>query len=213
MSTDRGGHDLWLVIGMWTFVLVLALMMIAFASRSRQSRLSAWMIWLAGFALFGLIIGVFARHPDHAARTSHSSHSSVTSTITVTASAPVALPRRVVAHDKAAPEGPYVGTVLNIHDGDTLTLEDQLGFEITHTFKCRVRTMTQGINARELSTAQGKADLAYALTRIHVGDHLINYDFGDDKYGGRRDCDLREADGTDFGDDMLNSGHAVPYNP
>jgi endonuclease YncB( thermonuclease family) len=103
--------------------------------------------------------------------------------------------------------------VLNIHDGDTITLEDQLGFETTHTFKCRVRTMTQGINARELNTPQGKDDLAYALTRIHVGDHVINYDFGDDKYGGRRDCDLREANGTDFGDDMLNSGHAVPYNP
>lgn len=106
--------------------------------------------------------------------------------------------------------GPYPGTVVSLHDGDTLTIALDLGFGITFTgASCRV----YGINAPELATPAGKAALAYAQTVLHPGDRVTVISHGWDKYGGRYDGSVTLANGDDFATDMLNAGHAVVYLP
>jgi endonuclease YncB( thermonuclease family) len=59
--------------------------------------------------------------------------------------------------------GPYPGTVVSVHDGDTCTIALDLGFGLTFTgATCRV----YGINAPELVTQAGKDALAYAQTLL-----------------------------------------------
>lgn len=112
--------------------------------------------------------------------------------------------------------GPYPARCVAIHDGDTVTLDIDLGFDHLiagqdwdgHTrLACRV----YGINAPELSTPAGKAALAYAQTILHVGDICQVLSHGWDKYGGRWDGTITLPDGTDYAQRMLDAGQAVPY--
>jgi len=106
--------------------------------------------------------------------------------------------------------GPYPATVTHIHDGDTFTLNIDLGFGIHATaFNCRLF----GCNAPELATAAGKAALAYLETILHVGDAVTVLSHGWDKYGGRFDGTVTLADGRDLAKAMLDSGNAVPFPP
>jgi len=102
--------------------------------------------------------------------------------------------------------GPYPATVVSIHDGDTITLAIDLGFDITATERCRVF----GINAPELSTQAGKDAVAYARTVIKFADRCTVISHGWDKYGGRFDGTITFPDGRDFAQLMLDSGHAIP---
>jgi endonuclease YncB( thermonuclease family) len=113
--------------------------------------------------------------------------------------------------------GPYPARCAAIHDGDTLTLDIDLGFD--HIIsgqdfngKTRLACRVFGINAPELSTQAGKDALAYAQTIIKPGDRCSVLSHGWDKYGGRFDGQITLPDGTDFGQQMLNSGHAVPFS-
>jgi endonuclease YncB( thermonuclease family) len=110
--------------------------------------------------------------------------------------------------------GPYPGKVIAVHDGDTMTLDIDLGFD--HLIagqdwdgKTRLSCRVFGINAPELSTQAGKDALAYALTLVHPGDRVRVVSHCWDKYGGRFDGTVTLADGTDFATLMLDSGHAV----
>ncbi len=103
--------------------------------------------------------------------------------------------------------GPYPATVVSVHDGDTCTLDLDLGFQITFRHVCRC----YGINAPELATEEGKAARAYALTLLHPGDKVTVLSHSWDKYGGRFDGAIALADGTDFGKAMLTAGHAKTY--
>lgn len=112
--------------------------------------------------------------------------------------------------------GPYPARVVDLHDGDTVRLDVDLGFGFMATAKdfdgkttlsCRV----YGINAPELSTVAGKAALAYAMTVLHPGDRVTVLSHGWDKYGGRFDGTITLADGTDFAGLMLAAGQAVPF--
>jgi len=103
--------------------------------------------------------------------------------------------------------GPYPATVVNVHDGDTVTLAIDLGFDITATERCRL----YGINAPELSTQAGKDALTFAQTKLHPGDKVSVQSNGWDKYGGRFDGIIRLANGEDFASAMLITGHAVQY--
>lgn len=111
--------------------------------------------------------------------------------------------------------GPYPAHVVSLHDGDTLSLDIDLGFDHlivargwdgSPRLSCRV----YGINAPELSTQEGKAALAYAQTLLKPGDICQVVSHGWDKYGGRFDGTVMLPDGRDFGTLMLASGHAVP---
>ena len=103
--------------------------------------------------------------------------------------------------------GPYPAAVVDVHDGDTMTLAIDLGFDIQATERCRV----YGINAPELSTQAGKDARAYALALVKPGDEVTVLSHGWDKYGGRFDGSVTLSDGRDFGQVMLDTGHAVPF--
>jgi endonuclease YncB( thermonuclease family) len=111
--------------------------------------------------------------------------------------------------------GPYRARCVAIHDGDTLTLDIDLGFGVivsglSITGGDRLTCRLFGINAPELATQAGKDALAFILTLIKPGDMCTVVSHGFDKYGGRYDGTVFLADGTDLAQAMLASGHAVP---
>lgn len=100
--------------------------------------------------------------------------------------------------------GPYKGVVEKVHDGDTIYVALDLGFDLTvHT---RVRVF--GINAPELSTEAGKLSRDYAAHLLPVGSAVTVVSYGWDKYGGRIDGSILSPDG-DFATHMVEDGHAV----
>lgn len=113
--------------------------------------------------------------------------------------------------------GPYIGIVRDWHDGDTAHIDLDLGFgwvllaynPITGKpqWSCRIL----GINAPELSTDAGKTAHAYAEQLCPPGTAIVAVSNGWDKYGGRWDGTITLPDGTDFGQQMLNAGQAVPF--
>lgn len=110
----------------------------------------------------------------------------------------------------AATYGPYRGVVDLVHDGDTINIKLDLGFDLTVYTRVRVF----GINAPELSTDAGKQARDYAQQLLPVGSNVQVVSHGWDKYGGRTDGDITvEPSGQDFAQAMLAAGQAVPYNP
>lgn len=111
--------------------------------------------------------------------------------------------------------GPYPARCYSVHDGDTLYLSIDLGFDhliSSHDFDGHPRLACRlfGVNAPELSTDAGKAALAFVQSLIKPGDRCTVVSHGWDKYGGRFDGDVRLADGTDLAQALLTAGHAVP---
>lgn len=111
--------------------------------------------------------------------------------------------------------GPYTARVIAVHDGDTIALDIDLGFD--HLIVAngwdgspRLRCRIFGINAPELNTAAGKAALAFAQTLLKVGDIVLVTSHGWDKYGGRFDGTITLSDGRDFATVMLDNKQARP---
>ncbi len=103
--------------------------------------------------------------------------------------------------------GPYRGVVDLVHDGDTVNVKLDVGFDLTVYARVRVN----GINAPELSTHAGKDAREFARNVLPVGDAVQVVSHGWDKYGGRVDGSITLPDGRDFAQLMLESGHAKPY--
>lgn len=104
--------------------------------------------------------------------------------------------------------GPYPGKVLDVHDGDTLRIDLDLGFGV-HQVELSARLF--GINAPELATQAGKEALAFLLTLVAPGDRVTVRSHGFDKYGGRYDAEVATRQGVDLSKAMLDSGHARPF--
>lgn len=107
---------------------------------------------------------------------------------------------------------------MEVHDGDTVVLDLDLGFGFRIPGKswggktelsCRV----YGINAPELATEAGKAATTFARSMLLPGSLVTVLSHGWDKYGGRFDGSITLADGRDFGNAMIAAGFAVPYLP
>lgn len=96
--------------------------------------------------------------------------------------------------------------VVQIHDGDTVTVDADLGWHIALRQPVRI----QHIDAPELATPEGKAALAFAITFIRMGDDVTLTSSGLDKYG-RTLGAITLADGRDFATIMLAAGHARAY--
>jgi len=124
--------------------------------------------------------------------------------------------------------GPYKATVVNIHDGDTVSVDlllekagrskvdVDLGFNVHRTAQGtkleRQAVRLLGCNAPELATAAGKAALAFIETLVKVGDTVTLVSHGWDKYGGRIDGAVTLADGRDLTATMVASGCAVAWD-
>lgn len=110
--------------------------------------------------------------------------------------------------------GPYPAMVIKVHDGDTVLLAIDLGFDhliepVDFDGKTRLSCRVFGINAPELNTDAGKAALAYAETLLSVGARVTVVSHGWDAYGGRFDGEITLPDGSDFATRMVDSGNAV----
>jgi micrococcal nuclease len=116
-------------------------------------------------------------------------------------------PGTLSKHARVATFGPYVGVVDLVHDGDTVNVKLDVGFDLTVYTRVRI----DGINAPELSTPEGKAARDFAQTLLAPGDRVHVLSYGWDKYGGRIDGAIALADGRDFAKAMLDAGHAKPY--
>lgn len=113
--------------------------------------------------------------------------------------------------------GPYPGQIDLVHDGDTIYVSLDLGFDhliSSHDFdkKPRLACRVNGINSPELSTQAGKDALAYANTLLKPGDRVKVVSHGWDKFGGRFDGTIILPDGTDFAQRMIDAGHAVAWS-
>lgn len=114
--------------------------------------------------------------------------------------------------------GPYRARVVEVHDGDTVTLDIDLGFAVQiagKSFKnntnlsCRIF----GINAPELSTPQGIQARDFARTLLPQGELVTVLSHSWDKYGGRFDGQIILPDERDFGETMVSAGFAEVVQP
>jgi endonuclease YncB( thermonuclease family) len=130
----------------------------------------------------------------------------------VTAIAP-ALQRRIdtrrsrIEADRVAAFGPYRGVVDLVHDGDTVNVKLDVGFDLTVYARVRIN----GINAPELATAAGKAAREYGRTLLPAGTAVEVVSLGWDKYGGRIDGQITFG-GKDFAQAMIDAGHAKTWD-
>lgn len=104
--------------------------------------------------------------------------------------------------------GPYRGVIELVHDGDSVHVALDVGFDLTVHAYVRV----YGINAPELSTGKGKLARDYAKLLLPVGEKVIVISHGWDKYGGRIDGEIKVGV-NDFAQLMIAAEYAVPYFP
>jgi micrococcal nuclease len=105
----------------------------------------------------------------------------------------------------------YDATVINVVDGDTFDAQLQLGFYLTATLRLRVL----GINAPEMhgpSHEAGAAAKAFAGSLLREGAKVVLHTEKSDDFG-RWLAKVTLPDGSDFGQTMIDTQHAVPYDP
>lgn len=107
----------------------------------------------------------------------------------------------------------YTATVINIHDGDTLRCDIDLGFNVI----LKNRTVRLwGINAPELATPAGKAARDYLAETLPAGSTftLCSHEDQTEKYGrilGSIYLTNPLFDGPTVNDDLVTKGYATPY--
>jgi micrococcal nuclease len=100
----------------------------------------------------------------------------------------------------------YRAKVAKVVDGDTLDLDVDLGFRVTH----RVRARLARIDTAETSTSEGKRVKALVAERVPVGADAMIVTGKGDRYG-RWIAEVRLGDGVNLSDWLLASGMARPY--
>lgn len=121
----------------------------------------------------------------------------------------------------------YPARIVRVIDGDTLDVDVTLtasvkvdvGLDTTLTATAAedvsIRLRLNGLNAPEKNTPEGKAAIAFVNAWItqHAGPYTLTTLPGDrrEKYG-RTLATVTAADGAVLNQDLLASGHALPYN-
>jgi len=102
----------------------------------------------------------------------------------------------------------YRATVTGVHDGDTVTITIDLGFDTALVGKA---VRLAGINAPELRTPAGKAAQQWLCSRL-VGKVITLQSFKDktEKYG--RILGDIWLDGVHINEEIVSAGHAVVWN-
>lgn len=106
------------------------------------------------------------------------------------------------------PEIWHVPAVIwRVIDGDTLDVTLDLGWKI---FK-RDSVRLAGINAPEMRDLEGHASKSYLEMLLPVGTPIHVHSHKLDKYGRCLATVTRDSDNLDCCQEMISSGHAVPY--
>jgi micrococcal nuclease len=100
----------------------------------------------------------------------------------------------------------YRAKVAKVVDGDTLDLDVDLGFRVTH----RVRARLARIDTAETSTPEGKQVKVLVAERVPVGTDVMIVTGKGDRYG-RWIAEIATADGLNLSDWLLAQGLAVHY--
>jgi endonuclease YncB( thermonuclease family) len=108
--------------------------------------------------------------------------------------------------------GPVSAEVVRVIDGDTIEVSAQIWLGLRVSSNVRIR----GIDTPELhSTCAGEkamaSDARDRLAKI-AGDSIRLANISQDKFGGRVDADVTNADDVDLKAAMLASGLAHPYD-
>lgn len=105
----------------------------------------------------------------------------------------------------------YDAVVCAVHDGDTVTVDVDLGFSIWHR---GMRVRLYGINAPELNTEAGKAARVFLSGALPVGQKVTLQSFKDraDKFGGRWLGNILDADMNLVNAAMVRAGHAKVWD-
>lgn len=109
----------------------------------------------------------------------------------------------------------YQCLVMGWKDGDTCTLEVDLGFKIIHRTDCRV----YGVNCPEVHSKsieekeRGLAAMRWAMQTLPPGEFVKvrSYKSGEDKFG-RWLVVITLEDGRDFAKAMIEAGHAKSWD-
>lgn len=106
-------------------------------------------------------------------------------------------------------KAPYIynATVISNHDGDTITVDLDRGYED----RSRRSVRLLGCNARELSQPGGKEARDHLTVLLPPGTFVIVTSSEWDKYGGRIDA-LLQAEFGDVTDRMITDGYAAAWN-
>jgi endonuclease YncB( thermonuclease family) len=98
--------------------------------------------------------------------------------------------------------------VVSVHDGDTATIDIDLGFEETK----RVNVRFLGCNAIELSQPGGTEARDNLTAIIPAGTPIALHSVAYDKYGGRVDGHITLPDGQDLTTLLIRTGWAAAWD-
>ena len=102
----------------------------------------------------------------------------------------------------------YSATILEVIDGDTLDLNIDLGFDISH----KVRVRLNGINCAEKNTDLGKSAKSYVQKLLPVGSVVTVTTYKVEKYG-RMLADVIPKDSANTLNKLLvDNNFAVSYD-
>jgi micrococcal nuclease len=107
----------------------------------------------------------------------------------------------------------YRATVLRVLDGDTLTVDVDLGFGLHHRGDTSkgLPLRLAGCNARELHDPGGQEARDHLAALLPAGTVLTLRTVRPDKYGGRYDA-LVDHDGRDLATYLIATGWAAAWN-
>jgi micrococcal nuclease len=105
----------------------------------------------------------------------------------------------------------YAATVVDVHDGDTITVNVDLGFDQSFN-KMHLRLL--GLNAPELSTPAGKLSQTYLAALLSTAGNVLTIRTVKDKQEkyGRYLATLILPDGTDVNQRLIDAGYAKPWD-
>jgi endonuclease YncB( thermonuclease family) len=102
----------------------------------------------------------------------------------------------------------YAALVAHVHDGDTVDLDADLGFDTRHFGSFRLL----GCNARELAQPGGPEARDHLAALLPPGVKVIAQSVKPDKFGGRYDAAITLPDGTDLVTQLIADQWAAAWD-
>lgn len=103
----------------------------------------------------------------------------------------------------------YSGKVVRVVDGDTVVIDLDMGMKV---WQLGIYLRISGIDAPELSSAEGKAARAYAASLLPVGAPVRVRSHSFEKYGRLlASVEFSGQPPRDFAAEMLAAGHAKTW--